>query len=186
MKKLVEILFSIIFIIILAMPMLIISILILIDSKGPIIHWSERIGVNNKIFLMPKFRTMHFDTPQIATHLITTNKINVTKIGYYLRKFSLDEFPQLYSIINNDMSFVGPRPALFNQEDLIKLRTKNHVHKIKPGITGWAQVNGRDEISILKKVELDTFYLTNRNLFLDIKIIFLTIFKVISSHNISH
>ena len=135
----------------LAIPLLLIIILIRIDSKGPILFWSKRVGQHEEIFLMPKFRTMKIDTPQLATHLLDNHKDRVTAIGKFLRKFSLDEIPQFYSILKGDMNLIGPRPALFNQKDLIKLRRKYKLNNIKPGLTGWAQVNGRDTISIEKK-----------------------------------
>ena len=170
----------------LAIPLLLIIILIRIDSKGPILFWSKRVGQYEEIFLMPKFRTMQIDTPQLATHLLDNHKDKVTSIGKILRKFSLDEIPQLYSILKGDMSLIGPRPALFNQKDLIKLRRKYKLNNIKPGLTGWAQVNGRDTISIEKKVILESFYEENKNLFLDIKIILMTLIKVVFIKDILH
>lgn len=173
-------------IIILILPLFIIALLVKITSKGPVIHWSKRIGKSNQIFSMPKFRTMKIDTPQVATHLLSNSHNYLTCIGGLLRKSSLDELPQLWSIIKGDMNIVGPRPALFNQDDLIKLRTDNNVHMIPPGLTGWAQINGRDEITIEKKVKLDREYLEKRSLFFDLKIIALTIYNVIVRKNISH
>ena len=149
-------------------------------------HWSKRIGYNNEIYLMPKFRTMKIDTPQVATHQLEKADSYLTPIGGFLRKTSIDELPQLWSVIIGTMSLVGPRPALFNQDDLVKLRTENNVHLLKPGITGWAQVNGRDELPILTKVELDTYYLNNRSMFFDLRIIFLTVYKVFKSEGVAH
>lgn len=166
-------------------PFWIIVVLVKITSPGPAIHWSKRIGKNNQIFLMPKFRTMRIDTPQVATHLLD-GKSYLTPIGGFLRKSSLDEIPQLISVIKGDMSLVGPRPALFNQYDLMELRTKHGVHTLLPGVTGWAQINGRDELSIPEKVEFDADYLRRKSLVFDIKIIFLTALKVILRKGISH
>lgn len=165
------------------------AILVRITSSGPAFYWSQRVGKNNVIFLMPKFRSMHVGTPQIATHLMNqqNNPISfLTPIGSFIRKTSLDELPQLWSVLKGDMSVVGPRPALFNQDDLIALRTQHGVHTLQPGITGWAQVNGRDEIPIPQKVALDVYYLANRSLWLDIKIIVLTVIKVVRRDNITH
>jgi len=161
--------------------------LVKLTSRGPVLHWSKRIGQNNELFLMPKYRTMKIDTPQLATHLIAqTGQSYLTPIGPYLRKTSLDELPQLWSIFKGDMNLVGPRPALFNQDDLKELRTKCGVQQLKPGLTGWAQINGRDELSIPDKVSLDKYYLDNRNMALDFKIILLTIYKVFKRSNIQH
>lgn len=170
----------------LSLPFVIVWILVKITSPGPAIHWSKRIGKNNVIFLMPKFRTMRIDTPQLATHLLGDGKKYLTPVGSFLRKSSLDEIPQLWSVLKGDMSLVGPRPALFNQDNLMELRTRHNVHTIPPGVTGWAQINGRDELSIEEKVVYDEFYLKNRSLFFDIKIIFLTIYKVLLRKDISH
>ena len=170
----------------LAIPLLLIMILIRIDSRGPILFWSKRVGQHEEIFLMPKFRTMKIDTPQLATHLLDNHKDRITAIGKFLRKFSLDEIPQFYSILKGDMNLIGPRPALFNQKDLIKLRRKYKLNNIKPGLTGWAQVNGRDTISIEKKVILESFYEENKNLFFDIKIILMTLIKVVFIRDILH
>jgi O-antigen biosynthesis protein WbqP len=171
---------------ILLIPFILVSILIKITSIGPVIHWSKRIGKNNQIFLMPKFRTMKIDTPQVATHLLKNGQNYLTPIGSFLRKSSLDEIPQLWSVLKGDMNFVGPRPALYNQDDLIELRSKLGVHKIAPGITGWAQINGRDELPIPEKVEFDRAYLERRSIFFDIKIIVLTFYKVLRRSNIQH
>ena len=170
----------------LSLPMLIISLMILFSSKGPVLFWSNRIGLNNKVFRMPKFRTMRVSAPIMATHLIKNSEELLTPIGSFLRRFSLDEFPQLYSILKGDMSFVGPRPALFNQYDLIEMREIKGINKLMPGLTGWAQVNGRDNISLLDKVELDSEYLQRQSFIFDIKIIKLTILKVIKRDDVSH
>ena len=166
-------------------PFLFIVLLVKLTSPGPAIHWSKRIGKDNNIFLMPKFRTMRIDTPQVATHLLD-GKSYLTPIGGFLRKSSLDELPQLWSVLKGDMNLVGPRPALFNQDDLKELRTSLGVHTIAPGVTGWAQINGRDELPIPEKVKLDKYYLDNRNLFFDLRIIFLTIYKVLKRSDIQH
>jgi O-antigen biosynthesis protein WbqP len=177
---------SIVAIIIFSIPFSIVWLLVRLTSEGPAIHWSKRIGRYNEIFLMPKFRTMRINTPQLATHLMTDGKNFLTPIGPFLRKSSLDELPQLWSVLKGDMSLVGPRPALFNQDDLRDLRTENNVHLIPPGVTGWAQVNGRDEISIPEKVKYDKYYLDHRSFWFDVKIIFLTLYKVIARADISH
>lgn len=168
------------------LPFIFICILIKITSTGPIIHWSKRVGINNKLFLMPKFRTMKDNTPQKATHLLANGQSYLTPVGGFLRKASLDELPQLWSILIGDMNIVGPRPALFNQDDLIELRTKHKIQTIPPGLTGWAQINGRDEISIQEKVELERYYLDQRSFLFDLKIIFLTAYKVIMRADVSH
>ena len=186
MKRIFEIFCSFLLISILFLPIILICLLIKIDSPGPIIYWSKRVGKNKVIFLMPKFRTMKIDTPDKATHLLENPNQHITKIGKYLRKYSLDELPQLYSLIFGNMSFVGPRPALYNQYDLIELRDKKQINSLKPGITGWAQINGRDSISIKAKVELDYFYLKNKNILLDFKILFLTLYKAIKNENVLH
>lgn len=157
------------------------------SSSGPAIHWSRRSGKNNKIFYMPKFRTMKEETPSnIASHLLLDSNNHITKFGKILRNTSLDEIPQLLSVIKGDMSLVGPRPALYNQNDLIDLRKNYNIDKLLPGITGWAQINGRDEISIIEKVELEKFYVKNRGFILDMKIIILTIFYIIKKKGIKH
>lgn len=155
-------------------------------SKGPAIYWSDRVGRDNRLFRMPKFRSMRTETPAVATHLLTDTTAWLTPIGGFLRKSSLDELPQLWSIFVGDMSIVGPRPALFNQDDLIALRTEKGVHTLRPGLTGWAQVNGRDELSIPDKVALDVEYLENRSFGLDLKTIWLTVGKVLGARDISH
>ncbi|MDC1478591.1 sugar transferase [Pseudomonadales bacterium] len=173
-------------IIILSPILLVLSILVKLTSKGPVIHWSKRVGRDNEVFLMAKFRTMKIETPQIATHLMSDPDSYLTSIGGYFRRKSLDELPQLVNILKGEISFVGPRPALFNQEDLIEARTKVKVHSIRPGITGWAQIHGRDEIPIPQKVEYDNYYLENRSLFLDFRILLETFFKVIREDGVSH
>ena len=173
-------------IIILSPILLVLSILVKLTSKGPVIHWSKRVGRDNEVFLMAKFRTMKIETPQIATHLMSDPDSYLTSIGGYFRRKSLDELPQLVNILKGEISFVGPRPALFNQDDLIEARTKVKVHSIRPGITGWAQIHGRDEIPIPQKVEYDNYYLENRSLFLDFRILLETFFKVIREDGVSH
>ena len=147
----------------LSVPILVVGLMVKLTSKGPVLYWSDRVGINNRIFRMPKFWTMRIDTPAVATHLIKNPDVYLTPIGSFLRKFSLDELPQLYSILKGDISFVGPRPALYNQDDLVELRTGKGIHKLIPGITGWAQVNGRDELPIPIKVGFDEYYLKNRS-----------------------
>ena len=173
-------------IIILSPILLVLSILVKLTSNGPVIHWSKRVGRDNEVFLMAKFRTMKIETPQIATHLMSDPDSYLTSIGGYFRRKSLDELPQLVNILKGEISFVGPRPALFNQDDLIEARTKVKVHSIRPGITGWAQIHGRDEIPIPQKVEYDHYYLENRSLFLDFRILLETFFKVIREDGVSH
>jgi len=170
----------------LSFPMLLVAILVKLTSNGPIFYWSDRIGRHNAIFKMPKFRTMRINTPAVATHLLTEPDRFLTPIGKFLRKSSLDELPQLISILKGDMSFVGPRPALFNQYDLIELRTRNGVHVLTPGLTGWAQINGRDELPIPVKVAFDDYYLKHKSFFLDMKILCQTIFKVAKSEGVTH
>jgi O-antigen biosynthesis protein WbqP len=167
-------------------PIILVAIAVRATSKGPALYWSDRVGRNNQIFKMPKFRSMQVGTPAVATHLLSNPDAYLTSIGSFLRISSLDELPQLWSILKGDMSFVGPRPALFNQTDLIELRTQANVHCLTPGLTGWAQINGRDELPIPEKVKLDAEYLRRQSLFFDIKIIFLTAWKVIHRDNVSH
>ena len=186
MKRVFDLFFSICLVVFLLVPILIITVLIRLTSSGPALYWSDRVGVGNRIFKMPKFRTMRTDTPAVATHLLKDPDKYLTPIGSFLRKSSLDELPQLLSVLKGDMSFVGPRPALFNQEDLIKLRTEKGIHRLIPGITGWAQINGRDELPIPVKVEFDVYYLNNRSLMFDVKILFLTIFKVLRHEGVKH
>jgi O-antigen biosynthesis protein WbqP len=167
-------------------PFIIIALSIRITSPGPAIHWSSRVGKMNTLFKMPKFRTMRLDTPDVPTHLMNEPDKYVTPIGRFLRLTSLDELPQIWSIFKGDMAFVGPRPALFNQDDLVALRTNGGVHKLTPGITGWAQIQGRDELPIPKKVEMDIYYVQHRSFCFDLKIIWLTLFTVFESKGISH
>jgi O-antigen biosynthesis protein WbqP len=177
---------ALILIAILALPLIIIIIAVKFTSAGSVIHWSCRIGKDNRIFLMPKFRTMHIGAPDVPSHLLKDFDINLTSIGSFLRRTSLDELPQLWSVLKGDMRFVGPRPALFNQEDLIALRTEKCVHQLIPGITGWAQINGRDNIPIPVKVGYDEYYLKNQSFFFDLKILWNTIFKVIKKEGVAH
>lgn len=171
---------------ILALPFLVVVILVRLTSVGPVLYWSDRVGRNNKIFAMPKFRSMRINTPAVATHLLTNPEQFLTPIGSFLRKSSLDELPQLWSIIKGDMSFVGPRPALFNQDDLIALRTQYGVDQLVPGLTGWAQVNGRDELPIPDKVKLDKEYLDGQSFWFDIRIIIMTFVKVLRRDGVQH
>ena len=171
---------------VLFLPLVIVAVLVRLTSPGPALYWSDRVGRENKIFKMPKFRSMRVDTPTVATHLLANPKAHLTPIGSLMRKSSFDEMPQLFSILVGDMSFVGPRPALFNQQDLIDLRTQTGVHTLTPGLTGWAQVNGRDELPIPDKVELDIEYLNRQCFWFDIKIIWLTILKVLQGEGVSH
>lgn len=170
----------------LLVPVLVVAALVRLTSKGPALYWSDRVGRNNSIFKMPKFRSMQVGTPAVATHLLSNPNAYLTPIGSFLRKSSLDELPQLWSILVGDMSFVGPRPALFNQQDLIALRTRSGVHQLLPGLTGWAQINGRDELPIPQKVALDVEYLHRQSFWLDIKIILLTAWKVLRRDNVVH
>jgi len=170
----------------LAIPMLLIIIAIRLSSKGPALYWSNRVGKNNKIFKMPKFRSMLIDTHAVATHLLDNPHSYLSPIGGFLRRTSLDELPQLFSVLKGDMSFVGPRPALYNQDDLISLRTEKGVDKLIPGITGWAQVNGRDELSIAEKLELDVEYLNSQSFWFDMKILWMTFLKVIKRDGVSY
>ena len=175
--------FAVLFLII---PILIVAVMVRLTSIGPVLYWSDRVGRNNHIFKMPKFRTMRVNTPAVATHLLSDPQQYLTPIGSFLRKSSLDELPQLWSIIKGDMSFVGPRPALFNQDDLVALRTEYGVDMLLPGLTGWAQINGRDELPIPIKVKLDVEYLHKQSFLLDLKIIFLTFLKVLRRDGIQH
>lgn len=165
---------------------IVIATIIRTTSKGPVLHWSRRIGRDNTLFLMPKFRTMHPDTPAVATHLLENPERWITPVGKLLRKFSLDELPQLYSVLTGDMRLVGPRPALFNQDDLIALRTQKGIHRLKPGITGWAQVNGRDDLPIPVKVRFDEEYLKKRSLRFDLKILLLTVIGCLKGKGVAH
>lgn len=186
LKRISDVIIALCALFILAIPLAIIAMAVKLSSAGSVIHWSKRIGKNNILFQMAKFRTMRIDAPQVATHLMKDPNIYLTAIGRFLRKYSLDELPQLVNIIKGDISFVGPRPALFNQDDLVRLRTERGVHHILPGLTGWAQVNGRDELPIPVKVEYDVYYCERRSFLFDAKIIFITILKAISGENVSH
>lgn len=168
------------------LPIAIVALFVKITSPGPVIYWSDRVGRNNRIFRMPKFRTMRVGTPAVATHLLSDPRSVLTPIGSFLRKSSLDELPQLWSILCGNMSVVGPRPALFNQQDLIELRTTCGVSQLLPGLTGWAQVNGRDELPIAEKVKLDLEYMQRQSLAFDLKIIVLTILKVVRRDGVAH
>lgn len=186
MKRIFDLMLAVFAGVLLLLPILLVAVLVRITSRGPVLYWSDRVGRDNVIFKMPKFRSMQIGTPALATHLLRDARSHLTPIGSFLRKSSLDELPQLWSIIKDDMSFVGPRPALFNQHDLIELRTRSGVHRLVPGLTGWAQVNGRDELPIPEKVALDTEYLHKKSFWFDIKIIGLTGLKVIRRDNVAH
>jgi len=186
MKRIFDALLVIIAIILLVVPIILTAIAVRITSKGSVLYWSDRVGKNNKIFKMPKFRSMLIDTPNIATHLLNNPDSYLSPIGGFLRRSSLDEVPQLFSVLKGDMSFVGPRPALFNQDDLLALRAEKGVDKLLPGITGWAQVNGRDELSIPDKVALDVEYLNRQSFWFDIKILWMTFLRVVKRDDVSH
>ena len=186
MKRLFDLLLAIFLATLFALPLLLVALAVRLTSSGPALYWSDRVGKNNHIFRMPKFRSMRTDTPAVATHLLSDPKSFLTPIGSFLRRSSLDELPQIWSVLVGDMSFVGPRPALFNQDDLIALRTEKHVHTLVPGLTGWAQVNGRDELSIPLKVKLDVEYMQKQSFFFDIYILYLTLIKVLGRDGVSH
>ncbi len=186
MKRLFDWILSALLLAFFSLPMLLVAVLVKLTSRGPVFYWSDRVGRHNTIFRMPKFRTMRTDTPAVATHLLTSPDQFLTPIGKFLRKSSLDELPQLFSILKGDMSFVGPRPALFNQDDLIDLRTRKGIHMLTPGLTGWAQINGRDELPIPEKVEFDDYYLNNRSFILDLRILLWTVLKVVKSEGVTH
>lgn len=186
MKRLFDILFGVVLLILLAFPVLFVALSVRLTSPGPVLYFSDRVGRNNTIFRMPKFRSMKVGTPTLATHQLPDPDRYLTSIGSFLRRTSLDELPQLWSILKGDMSFVGPRPALFNQYDLISLRTERGVHKLLPGLTGWAQINGRDDLSIPDKVELDAEYLRCQSLSFDLRIILLTLVKVVRLDGVAH
>lgn len=186
MKRLFDVIIAVLLLILLLIPMLVISILIKLTSKGPILYWSDRVGRNNVIFRMPKFRSMRTNTPPVATHLLADPDQYITPVGKWIRKTSLDELPQIFSVLKGDMSFVGPRPALFNQDDLVALRTSKGIHTLVPGITGWAQINGRDELPIPVKVDYDLHYLKNRSFIFDLKILMLTLSNVIAGKGVTH
>ena len=185
-KRLFDLLLALAACMVLAVPMLLVFVAVRLTSPGPALYWSDRVGRHNKIFKMPKFRSMRVSTPAMATHLLADARSHLSPIGSFLRKRSLDELPQLWSILVGSMSFVGPRPALFNQHDLIALRTQHGVHNLVPGLTGWAQVNGRDELPIPDKVILDTAYLQQQSLLFDIRILWMTFVKVLNRDGVSH
>ena len=186
MKRLFDLVLSMLAALVLMVPVMLVALAVRLTSKGPALYWADRVGRNNVIFKMPKFRSMRVGTPAVATHLLADAASHLTPIGSFLRKSSLDELPQLWSILVGDMSFVGPRPALFNQQDLIALRTAQGVHSLVPGLTGWAQVNGRDELLISDKVMLDVAYLQQQSLSFDICILWLTLVKVVTQDGVSH
>mgnify|MGYP001617992646 CR=1 FL=1 len=186
MKRLFDFTMSLFLLVVFSLPMLLVAFIVKVTSKGPVLYWSDRVGKNNTIFKMPKFRTMKIETPAVATHLLSNPDLYLTPIGKFLRKSSMDELPQLISILRGDMSFVGPRPALFNQDDLIELRTQKGVHLLTPGLTGWAQINGRDELPIPVKVEFDEYYLMHRSVLFDLKIILFTALKVVRREGVMH
>jgi O-antigen biosynthesis protein WbqP len=186
MKRFFDLLLALFAVVVLALPVFVVAVLVRLTSSGPALYWSERVGRHNRIFKMPKFRSMRIGTPAVATHLLKDPKVYLTPIGSFLRKSSLDELPQLWSILVGDMSFVGPRPALFNQDDLVALRTEYGVHELVPGLTGWAQINGRDELPIPEKVKLDVEYLQRQSLWFDVRILWLTFIKVLCRDGVSH
>jgi O-antigen biosynthesis protein WbqP len=186
MKRVFDLLLALVAALVLALPVLLVVLAVRLTSAGPALYWSERVGRHNKLFKMPKFRSMRLGTPAVATHLLADPKSHLTPIGSFLRKSSLDELPQLWSILVGDMSFVGPRPALFNQHDLIELRTQLGVHELVPGLTGWAQINGRDELPIPQKVALDAEYLQRQGFWFDMKVLWLTFLKVVQRDGVSH
>ena len=186
MKRSFDLILALVASSLLVLPIAAVALAVRLTSLGPVIYWSDRVGRHNRIFKMPKFRSMSIDTPAVATHLLQNPEQWLTPLGLFLRKSSLDELPQLWSIIKGDMSFVGPRPALFNQDDLIALRTEKGVHELLPGLTGWAQVNGRDELPIPQKVQLDAEYLQRQSFLFDLKIIWMTALKVVARDGVSH
>jgi len=186
MKRIFDLILAIFLFLVLLISLLLIAVLVITTSRGPVLYWSDRIGKNNKIFKMPKFRSMLIGTPAVATHLLNNPDSYLSPIGSFLRSSSLDELPQLFSVLKGDMSFVGPRPALYNQDDLIALRTERGVDKLLPGITGWAQVNGRDDLSIPDKVALDAEYLNRQSFWFDMKILWMTFLKVMKRDGVSH
>ena len=186
MKRFFDLTLAVLALVILMVPIVLVALLVKASSPGPALYWSDRVGRQNRLFRMPKFRSMRIDTPAVATHLLENPKAWLTPVGSFLRKSSLDELPQLWSILRGDMSFVGPRPALFNQDDLIALRTACGVHALVPGLTGWAQINGRDELPIPAKVRLDAEYLARKSLAFDMQILWLTFVKVLRRDGVSH
>ena len=185
-KRIFDLLLAGLAALLLCVPACLLALLVRLTSRGPALYWSDRVGRHNRIFRMPKFRSMRLGTPAVATHLLTDAQAFLTPVGSFLRRSSLDELPQLWSILVGEMSFVGPRPALYNQHDLIALRTERGVHQLLPGLTGWAQVNGRDELPIPRKVELDVEYLQRQSLWLDIRILWLTLVKVVRREGVTH
>lgn len=185
-KRLFDLLLALSAAVVFALPLAAVALMVRLTSMGPALYWSERVGRNNQIFKMPKFRSMRVGTPAVATHLLANPASHLTPIGSFLRKSSLDELPQLWSILVGDMSFVGPRPALFNQADLIEQRTALGVHRLVPGLTGWAQVNGRDELPIPQKVALDAYYARHQSMVLDLRVIWMTFLKVLRRDGVSH
>jgi O-antigen biosynthesis protein WbqP len=186
MKRMFDLILALAGALVFALPLILVALLVKCSSRGPVLYWSDRVGRDNQLFSMPKFRSMRVDTPAVATHLLNDPQQYLTPVGALLRKTSLDELPQLWSILRGDMSVVGPRPALFNQDDLIALRTQAGVHRLVPGLTGWAQVNGRDTLPIPDKVALDVEYLQRRSVWLDLRIIWMTLIKVFRSDGVSH
>ena len=186
MKRLSDLAVALVAAVFFALPIVITALAVRLTSPGPVLYWSDRVGRHNRIFKMPKFRSMRIGTPAVATHLLQKPEQWLTPIGSFLRKSSLDELPQLWSILKGDMSFVGPRPALFNQDDLVALRTEKGVHELLPGLTGWAQVNGRDELPVPQKVQLDVEYLERQSLLFDMKILWMTALKVLARDGVSH
>ncbi|HTJ97639.1 MAG TPA: sugar transferase [Rhodocyclaceae bacterium] len=186
MKRTFDLVFALCATTVLLVPICLVALAVRLTSSGPVLYWSTRVGQRNRTFMMPKFRSMRVDTPTVATHLLSNPDAYLTPIGSFLRKSSLDELPQIWSILKGDMSLVGPRPALFNQDDLIALRTEHNVHTLMPGLTGWAQVNGRDELPIPEKVKLDTEYMQRQSLSFDIQILWLTFVKVLRRDGVSH
>ena len=186
MKRLFDLCLALFALLFLALPILLVAVMVRLTSQGSVLYWSDRVGRDNKLFKMPKFRSMRVDTPAVATHLLDNPAQFLTPIGSFLRKSSLDELPQLWNILKGDMSFVGPRPALFNQYDLIALRTNYGVHQLTPGLTGWAQVNGRDELAIPDKVKLDVEYMNSQTLLFDLKIMIMTFLKVLHREGVNH
>jgi O-antigen biosynthesis protein WbqP len=186
MKRVSEFAIAFVVVVLFVLPIFVVALLVRLTSPGPVLYWSDRVGRHNRIFKMPKFRSMRVNAPAVATHLLENPDQWLTPIGSFLRKTSLDELPQLWSILKGDMSFVGPRPALFNQDDLIALRTQHGIHELVPGLTGWAQINGRDELPIPQKVQFDVEYLQRRSLAFDLKILWLTALKVLVRDGVSH
>jgi len=186
MKRFFDLILAVVASCLLFVPIVLVALWVKLTSKGPALYWSDRVGVNNVIFKMPKFRSMKVDTPAVATHLLQDPQSVLTPIGDFLRKSSLDELPQLWCILKGDMSFVGPRPALFNQDDLVALRTEKYIHKLVPGLTGWAQINGRDELPIPQKVAIEVEYLQRKSFIFDLRILWLTLLKVVQRAGVTH